>query len=505
MQENSKEFVEYKSFDELPDELKEKFKSGARGLKLDEAKNGYLGFINQLNECGDEFVGVYIGATTKTQVKFGKCGHVVDISPANYKSGKDCAVCRGLRVHSGVNDLATLYPSLAKEWHPTKNGKLTPYNITHGSDKKVWWRCEYGHEWVTKVGHRTYMGSNCPYCSNQKVLKGYNDIATTHPHYVKYFVNVNDANFHTHSSGKKVELKCPDCGHTKTMSIDTLTHRGFSCDLCSDGYSFPEKLMTSILTKLNIEFIKQMSYDNGDHKYDFYLPDYNVILETHGGQHYKGWLGDEEDLLQQQENDEYKRQLAVENGMINENYHEIDCRYSTLEWCRPNIKKALGDYIDMSILTDEDWKEADIQAQKSLKIEVCKHWKENKEVGNTITAQHSAKVFGVEVSTIRNYLNWGSANGFCKYEGKDEKEASVRRRSIFVYLIDPNGNKWFDESMSMAELSRQTGIVRSTIAINLDKGALKYNHKAKYDPKYIGSRIVSAEAYDNQHQSNQNT
>ena len=141
----------------------------------------------------------------------------------------------------------------------------------------------------------------------------------------------------------------------------------FHVTLCSDGISFSEKLMGSILTKLNIEFIKQMSYDNGEHRYDFYLPKYNAILETHGLQHYEhGFKKFGKTLEEEQENDRYKRELAISNGVLNENYNEIDCRYSTLEYCRPNIEKALGDYIDMSILTDDDWKEADIQAQKSL-------------------------------------------------------------------------------------------------------------------------------------------
>ena len=34
----------------------------------------------------------------------------------------------------------TPYPHLVKEWHPTKNGDLTPKDVTYGSNKKVWWR-----------------------------------------------------------------------------------------------------------------------------------------------------------------------------------------------------------------------------------------------------------------------------------------------------------------------------------------------------------------------------
>ena len=490
-----KDYVVYKSFDELPEELKEKFKSGTSGTNLKKAKDGYLGFINLLNKRGDELAGDYINATIKTQVRFGKCGHTTNITPTNYKKDRGCGVCRGLQVQYGVNDLAILHPDLTKEWHSTKNGELMPYDVTQGSNKKVWWQCEHEHEWEATVADRV-KGNRCPYCSNCAVLKGFNDVATTHPQNILYFVNIEDAYTHTHSSHDKVEMKCPKCGHIKAMIIKNLTSQGFSCDLCSDGHSFCEKLMASILTKLNIEFTKQMSFDNGKHKYDFYLPKYNVILETHGIQHYVGWLGDEKDLLRQQENDKYKRELAIKNGIKNKNYHEVDCRHGTLEYCRPNVEQALSNYIDMSIHTDEDWKQADIQAQKSLKNEVCDYWKDSKKDNDELTPKQVAEVFRVDYTTVLNYLKWGNINGFCKYE--TEGRGAVK----LVYLINPDGKtKWFEEAMSIIGLERASGISQSTIGKNIDKGALKYHPNSKYPKEFIGSYIVSAEVYDSQTQA----
>ena len=42
-------------------------------------------------------------------------------------------------------------PDLAKQWHPTKNGTLTPADVTLHSGKKVWWMYDKGHEWQTTV------------------------------------------------------------------------------------------------------------------------------------------------------------------------------------------------------------------------------------------------------------------------------------------------------------------------------------------------------------------
>ena len=60
-------------------------------------------------------------------------------------------------------NLAVLHPDVAAQWHPTKNGDLTPYDVTPGSGKKVWWKCEKGHEWDATVGDRT-RGRGCPHC-----------------------------------------------------------------------------------------------------------------------------------------------------------------------------------------------------------------------------------------------------------------------------------------------------------------------------------------------------
>ncbi|MBQ6059403.1 MAG: zinc-ribbon domain-containing protein, partial [Clostridia bacterium] len=62
-----------------------------------------------------------------------------------------CPYCAHQLPIPGETDLATLYPELVKEWHPTKNGTLKPYEIMPGTHKKVWWKCDKGHEWQAEV------------------------------------------------------------------------------------------------------------------------------------------------------------------------------------------------------------------------------------------------------------------------------------------------------------------------------------------------------------------
>ena len=62
------------------------------------------------------------------------------------KGGTGCPYCAGKKPSKEYN-LAIKHSILIKEWHPIKNEKLTPYDVTPGSGRKVWWICEKGHEW----------------------------------------------------------------------------------------------------------------------------------------------------------------------------------------------------------------------------------------------------------------------------------------------------------------------------------------------------------------------
>lgn len=90
-------------------------------------------------------------------------GHEWQARINNRINGNNCPICIGKKVLIGYNDLATVMPSLAKEWHPTQNEHLTPQDVVVGSNKKVWWQCERGHEWQTSVSHRSN-GRRCPKC-----------------------------------------------------------------------------------------------------------------------------------------------------------------------------------------------------------------------------------------------------------------------------------------------------------------------------------------------------
>ena len=117
------------------------------------------------------------------------------------------------------HNLAIKNPELAKEWHPTRNGNLTPDQVTPKSGKKVWWKCNLRHEWEATLSNRT-KGTGCPHCYNEKrseiyrkaALKRSGSLQDNYPEIAKEWHLTRNGDLTpdqvTPSSGKKVWWRC---------------------------------------------------------------------------------------------------------------------------------------------------------------------------------------------------------------------------------------------------------------------------------------------------------
>ena len=167
----------------------------------------------------------------------GACGHEWQTSVKARSNGEKCPICSGARVIAGINDLATLEPLLAKQW--SKKNKIKPTEVSIGSHKKVIWRCEKGHEWEAAVKSRTINRTGCPYCSHNKVLGGFNDLATLLPDIAAEWSDRNYPLLPTQVTvfaNRKAWWKCKDCGREWNTLISTRSG-GSKCPYCS-GYIF---------------------------------------------------------------------------------------------------------------------------------------------------------------------------------------------------------------------------------------------------------------------------
>jgi hypothetical protein len=90
-------------------------------------------------------------------------GHEWEAVIGSISNGCGCPYCSGQRVYTD-NCLATVNPILASEWHPIKNGEITPYDVGAGSPKRYWWKCKNGHEWISSINNRNRHNRGCSSC-----------------------------------------------------------------------------------------------------------------------------------------------------------------------------------------------------------------------------------------------------------------------------------------------------------------------------------------------------
>ncbi len=220
-----------------------------------------------------------------------KCtlGHSYDMS-INLRTGKQkcgCPYCSvsPKRVLKGFNDLQTKHPELALEWHPNKNGELTSDRVMCGSSKKVWWNGKCGHEFMQSIVYRVNDG-NCPYCSHQKLLAGFNDLATTNAEiinewdYDKNEFLPSEICVGTH---KKVWWKCP-FGHSYQSYPSNRCgpiHSG--CPICDkeNHTSFPEQALYYYVKNYFADAINSDRSAIGM-ELDIYIPSLKIAIEYDG-------------------------------------------------------------------------------------------------------------------------------------------------------------------------------------------------------------------------------
>ncbi|MDU5615515.1 MAG: zinc-ribbon domain-containing protein [Varibaculum cambriense] len=168
-----------------------------------------------------------------------KCSknHEWEATVSSRSNGVGCPYCSSEKILPGYNDLATTNPELANEVSPNSKTKAT--EVTGRSNKKILWRCIEDHEWEATANNRASNDAGCPYCSNKKILPGYNDLATTNPELAEEISPKSriKATEVTTGSGKRLLWKCIR-GHEWKA---TVAHRsdGKDCPYCSGTKILP--------------------------------------------------------------------------------------------------------------------------------------------------------------------------------------------------------------------------------------------------------------------------
>ncbi len=243
-----------------------KIREGYQTKVKDSIAELYPELIKEWHPTKNGFLTPYdckVGSVYKVWWKCPTCGYEWQSSPQKRcERGHGCLNCSKQAPLVGVNDLETLYPEIAKEWHPTKNGNIKPTDIRPRSNRVYWWKCQKcGYEWQASGSNRIGHKSGCPACAGRVPIAGTSDLFTVCPHLKdEWDFDLNqiiDLSKTPKGSHVKVWWKCAKCGYKWQASIRSRT-QGSKCPCCSNrvvkkGYNDLATTHPDIAIDWNIE------------------------------------------------------------------------------------------------------------------------------------------------------------------------------------------------------------------------------------------------------------
>ncbi len=181
----------------------------------------------------------------------------------------------------GTNDLKTLYPHIAAQWHPTLNEPISPDSVASRSNQKYFWLCDKGHTYDSTPDKRVN-GEGCPYCNNRRLLVGFNDLETTYPNIAaewNYSLNEGTPRDYTYRSMFKTCWKCSICGHEWEAKIrDRVDSKYQLCPKCTATKRGQEKHKQALIEHGAITdpfLLAEWDYEKNDREPEEYTPNSN--------------------------------------------------------------------------------------------------------------------------------------------------------------------------------------------------------------------------------------
>ena len=320
------------------------------------------------------------------------------------------------------------------------NGKYIVISPYINSVSKVTLRCtQCGNELQRIAVSVTQASGNtcCPICDRKLitqncVIRGVNDLWTTHKEVAALLKNPEDGYKYTAGSNIKVPFICSNCGNERIKMIVEVVRNGLSCPMCGDGVSYPNKLMANLLKANGIDYDTEYYIPGYKFRYDFHfvINDIDYLVEMDGALNHGTIDLPNMSIQDRNDNDLRKNLIAKENG-----YHliRIDCRYTEsqdrFEYIKNSIiSSELSDLLND--LSEDTFNKCDIVALNTSYIkEVADAWN-----SGVHSSEKLQKLLKLSRNTIRKYLRNASKIGLIK-ESDDEItnklcEAGIESRSF---------------------------------------------------------------------------
>lgn len=326
------------------------------------------------------------------------------------------------------------------------NGKIIPISeyINNNTDIIFEHHCDNGEVHIFKRNPSVFYKSPHCYCQTppNKLIVGFNDIATVHPEWVDNLENKENATKYTCSSKEKLVWICPDCNLPfKQSPRDVKSHR-LACPHCSDGISYPNKFILHSLMQIkdSITYIEKeykpdwcKFYLNGIRKYGIYdiyfeLEKNKYIIEMDGGFHNKIRNKSGLSLEDIKYIDLEKDRLAKEHGV---KVIRIDCDYKTndrYEFIKNNIlNSSLSTILDLNKI---DFDSSNEKSISSNIVQAAKLWNE----GYSIKDIKSKLMVGD--TALRTYLQTAKKINLCDYNKEDSRQRSCCTKVICLDTME---------------------------------------------------------------------
>ena len=263
------------------------------------------------------------------RIKCPYCKKEYDIDIYTFKNGANCKYCCNKYENSFAYHIEVeLNEPLDNYWDWNKN-ELNPYHIYKSSKQKIWIKCQNKNYHIYETTcNKFHQKRRCPYCDSfaSHKVHPFDSFGALYPKKAKYWSNKNKVSTYDVSifSHKEYWFICEKCYRPFKRRLNNINNRGDSLNCVNCVCSKGEQRINEWLKNNSINFIPQKTFNNlvglnnGNLSYDFYLPDYNLLIEYQGEQHehfVKGFQKSIKNFEKQLEHDRRKRQYAINNNI----------------------------------------------------------------------------------------------------------------------------------------------------------------------------------------------
>lgn len=321
------------------------------------------------------------------------------------------------------------------EWDTEKNLEelgLTIDEITHGSRKRVYWKCSKNkkHKWMAVISSRIRNKKpSCNICNNKIIIEGDNDVLTTHPEIILEWDYEKNGDLKpteiSYGCKLKVHWKCIDKGHEWEAAVYNRTRsNGSKCPFCNNhGTSYPEQfLYLALKSKFNNV---QNGVIIGGYEYDIYIEDIDMLIEYDGFYYHR--------VLKNMTKIEIKKELIAKQ------YGYSFFRIKESEDATETVLK------DDFITVRKNYNEDDfVKAFKLLIIYINKKYSKNKidVLPQDINAEVIENMKKIKYEKSLEYKNPEIAKDLDKYKNGGLKASQIFAGSKKqLYWICPNNNE----------------------------------------------------------------